>query len=75
MTYLLFFFASEEQANIEPTYANCIKYYGAEECNQQVYNWCMEDFNELDFCTEYKSCLDTYKDDEYCTTEYFGATE
>ena len=31
--------------------------------------------NELDFCTEYKSCLDTFKDDEYCTTEYFGVTE
>jgi hypothetical protein len=75
MTYLLFFFASEEQAYVAPTYANCIQYYGAEECNQQIYNWCMEDFNDNGFCTEYKSCLDTYKDDNYCTTEYFGISE
>lgn len=76
MMWLLLFFAMQgEIYGAEPTYQDCVTYYGAEECNQQIYEWCMEDFDDLDFCTEYKSCLDTFQDDEYCTSEYFGLTE
>lgn len=57
--------------NAEMSYAECLELESAEYCNDQLYDWCMENFNDQPHCLEYKECLDLSLNEELCTSQYF----
>ncbi len=53
------------------SYAECLELEGAEYCNDQAYNWCMDNLDDQAHCLEYKDCLDLSHNLELCDDQYF----
>jgi len=59
------------EIRLPETYEECLGEFGVTYCNEGFYEICLEALDDPAYCREYKACLDTRLDRDYCDSEFF----